>query len=246
MTRYVVVVPARYGSTRLPAKMLLADTGDPLVVHTWKRARKAPGVERVIVATDDERVASAVRAARGDVQMTRADHASGTDRCAEVAERLDVDVVVNVQGDEPLFEPKDLAALADAASRPGTDIATLAYPIADPAQAATPSVVKVVTRADGTALYFSRAPIPFDRATGVAATSARAHVGIYAFPRRRLLEFPRLPAGTLAAAESLEQLRALEAGWRIAVLPATNPAFGIDTPEDYRRFVERVRRGGRA
>jgi 3-deoxy-manno-octulosonate cytidylyltransferase (CMP-KDO synthetase) len=168
---------------------------------------------------------------------TRADHVSGTDRCAEAAERLDEDVVVNVQGDEPLFEPNDLAALAEAAARPGVDVATLAYPVESAAAAAAPSVVKVVTRADGSALYFSRAPIPFDRARGAAASSARAHVGIYAFPRRRLLEFPRLPQGTLAAVESLEQLRALEAGWRILVLPASRPAFGIDTPDDYRRFV---------
>lgn len=241
--RYAVVVPARYASTRLPGKMLLAETGKPLVVHTWERAKAAPGVSRVVVATDDERVATAVRKAGGEAVMTRADHVSGTDRCAEVAARLAEDVVVNVQGDEPLFDPKDLAALAEAASRPGTDIATLSWPIGDPAAAAPPSLVKVVTRADGSALYFSRAPIPFDRATGRAATTARAHVGIYAFPRRRLLEFPSLPAGTLAAVESLEQLRALEAGWRIVVLPASAPAFGIDTPDDYRRFVARVRTG---
>jgi 3-deoxy-manno-octulosonate cytidylyltransferase (CMP-KDO synthetase) len=244
VTRYAVVVPARYASTRLPAKMLLAETGTPLVCHVVERARRAPGVGRVVVATDDDRIAAAVRAAGGEAVATRVDHASGTDRCAEAAEGLDADVVVNVQGDEPLFEPRDLAALAEAAARPGVDVATLAHPIADPAAAASPSVVKVVTRADGTALYFSRAPIPFDRARGGASPLARAHVGIYAFPRRRLLEFPRLPAGTLAAVESLEQLRALEAGWRVDVLPASVPAFGIDTPEDYRRFVDRVRRGG--
>ena len=197
----------------------------------------------MIVATDDDRIEAAVRSFGGEVVRTDPAHDSGSARCAEVAAGLAEDVVVNVQGDEPAFAPEDLARLATAAGRPGVDVATLSYPIPSPASAALHSLVKVVCRADGTALYFSRAPIPFDRATGHASVHAHAHVGIYAFPRRRLLDFVALPKGTLAATESLEQLRALEAGWTIAVLPATNPPLGVDTPEDYRHFVALVRSG---
>ncbi len=240
---FAVVIPSRYASTRLPAKPLLRETGRYLVEHVVLRAKQAPGVSRVIVATDDDRIEAAVLSFGGEVVRTDPSHDSGSARCAEVAGGLSEDVVVNVQGDEPAFAPEDLARLAAAAARPGVDIATLSYPIASPASAALPSLVKVVVRADGTALYFSRAPIPFDRATGHASARALAHVGIYAFPRRRLLDFVALPAGTLAATESLEQLRALEAGWTIAVLPATNPPLGVDTPEDYRHFVALVKSG---
>ena len=243
---FAVVIPSRYASTRLVAKPLLRETGRYLVEHVVQRARLAPGVSRVIVATDDDRIEAAVRSFGGEVVRTHPGHESGSARCAEVARGLTEDVVVNVQGDEPAFAPEDLARLARAAARPGVDVATLSFPITSPAEAALSSLVKVVLRADGTALYFSRAPIPFDRATGQASTGALAHVGIYAFPRHRLLDFVALAPGTLAATESLEQLRALEAGWTIAVLPATNPPLGVDTPEDYRRFVELVRAGGLA
>jgi 3-deoxy-manno-octulosonate cytidylyltransferase (CMP-KDO synthetase) len=226
-------------------KPLLRETGKYLVQHVVERARLAPGVVRVVVATDDDRVDAAVRSFGGELVRTRSDHVSGSDRCAEVAERLTEPVIVNVQGDEPLFEPDDLSLLAEHASRPTIDMATLAHPVREPAEAASPNVVKVVARTDGAALYFSRAPIPFDRATGGPAASARVHVGIYAFRRERLLAYARLPAGTLAPTESLEQLRALEAGWHVAVLPATVPAFGIDTPDDYARFVARVRSSAR-
>lgn len=241
MTGYAVVIPARYGSTRLPAKPLLRDTGKYLVQHVVERARLAPGVARVVVATDDERIEAAVRSFGGEVARTDPAHESGTARCAEVAERLAEPVVVNVQGDEPLFEPADLATVAAAAADPANDLATLAHPVADLAEASRPSVVKVVVDARGRALYFSRAPIPFDRDRGGLASGALAHVGIYAFRRERLAAYVRLPAGRLAGLESLEQLRALEAGWRIAVRPASRPAQGIDTPEDYERFVRTTR-----
>jgi len=243
VTPFVVVVPARIGSTRLPEKPLLRETGKYLVEHVVDRARRASGVVRVVVATDDARIEAAVRSFGGEAMRTDPSHESGTARCAEVAARIDAAVVVNVQGDEPAFEPGDLARLAEAAARPDVDIATLAHPITDAAEAGRPGVVKVVLRTDGTALYFSRAPIPFDRLRGGAAVPSLGHVGIYAFRRQRLLDYVRLPAGTLAGLESLEQLRALEAGWRIAVLPATRPALGIDTPEDYARFVRGWRAG---
>ncbi|MFO0932645.1 MAG: 3-deoxy-manno-octulosonate cytidylyltransferase [Planctomycetota bacterium] len=245
MIPFAVVVPARIASTRLPEKPLLRETGKFLVQHAVERAARAPGVARVVVATDDARIEAAVRSFGGEVVRTDPAHPSGTSRCAEVAAQLAEEVVVNVQGDEPTFEPADLTALAAAAARPDVDIATLAHPVA-PEDAARPSVVKVVLRADGTALYFSRASIPFDRAKHRVADGALAHVGIYAFRRTRLLDYVRLPEGMLAGLESLEQLRALEAGWRIAVLPATRPALGIDTPDDYRRFVELVRAGREA
>ena len=194
-------------------------------------------MSRVVVATDDDRVEEAVRSFGGTCVRTSPDHESGTARCAEVARTLSEPVVVNVQGDEPLFEPADLQTLAAAAARRGVDVATLAHPVEDERAAKSPNVVKVVTRADGTALYFSRAPIPFDRARGGVSATARAHVGIYAFRRERLLAFAALPRSPLADAESLEQLRALEHGWTIAVLPSSRPAFGIDTPDDYRRFL---------
>jgi 3-deoxy-D-manno-octulosonate cytidylyltransferase len=241
--RVAVVIPARYASTRLPAKPLLARTGRTLIEHVVTRARRAPGVSRVLVATDDARIEAAVRGFGGEVVRTDPAHESGTARCAEVAAGLSEDVVVNVQGDEPAFEPADLTRLARAAAAPDVDIATLSWPVAPAEDAAAPHVVKVVVRADGRALYFSRAPIPFDRAAGRASDHALAHVGIYAFRRGRLLDYVRLPAGTLAPTESLEQLRALEAGWSIAVLPATNPPLGVDTPDDYERFVELVRSG---
>lgn len=243
MIPFAVVVPARIASTRLPAKPLLRETGKYLVQHAVERAALAPGVARVVVATDDARIEAAVRSFGGEVVRTDPAHASGTSRCAEVAAGLREPVVVNVQGDEPTFEPADLSALAAAAAREDVDVATLAHPIASAEEAARASVVKVVLRADGTALYFSRASIPFDRAKHRVADGALGHVGIYAFRRQRLLDFVRLPEGTLAGLESLEQLRALEAGWRIVVLPATRPALGIDTPEDYRRFVDLWRRG---
>ncbi|MCC7139594.1 MAG: 3-deoxy-manno-octulosonate cytidylyltransferase [Planctomycetes bacterium] len=241
--RYAVVVPARYGSTRLPAKALLRATGKYLVEHVVERARRAPGVSRVVVATDDDRIEAAVLSFGGEVARTDPDHPSGTARCAEVAARLSEPVVVNVQGDEPCFSPGDLARLAEAAARPGCDLATLCHPVASPEEAARPSLVKVVRRADGTALYFSRAPVPFDRERGCAAAGALGHVGIYAFRRERLLDYVRLPQGRLAPVESLEQLRALEAGWTIDVLPASRAAFGVDTPEDYERFVALVAQG---
>ncbi len=240
---FAVVIPSRYASTRLPAKALLRETGKYLVEHVVERARLAPGVTRVIVATDDDRIEAAVRSFGGDVVRTDPSHESGSARCAEVARTLSEDVIVNVQGDEPAFDPNDLTRLAELARRPGVDVATLSHRIASPAEAAASSLVKVVVRADGRALYFSRAPIPFDRATGLASEHALAHVGIYAFPRSRLLEYVTLPPSALAEAESLEQLRALDAGWTIAVLPATNAPLGVDTPEDYRRFVALVKTG---
>lgn len=238
--RYAVLVPARLGSTRLPEKVL-APVGDRILVQlTVERARAAPGVERVLVLTDDARVEGAVRAFGAEVWRTRPDHASGTDRCAEAAARLDVDVVVNLQADEPFVEPQDLADLAEAVAGGGADLATLAYPFAGDADRADVSAVKALVAVDGFAVGFQRAwPSP---ATVEASSAAEVlhHLGVYAFPRAGLLAFTALPPGVGEQRERLEQLRALEAGWRIRVLRARAPAFGIDTPADLARLRARL------
>jgi 3-deoxy-manno-octulosonate cytidylyltransferase (CMP-KDO synthetase) len=231
---YAVLVPARYGSTRLPGKMLLRETGKYLVQHTHERALAAPGRPRVLVLTDDGRVEAAVRSFGGEVLRTRADHASGTDRCAEAAARLTEPVVVNLQGDEPLIEPQDLFRLAQAVSTDEADLATLAYPFQHESDMVPPQVVKALRRADGLAADFRRSvPTPAER----HGVDVLHHVGVYAFRRERLLDFAALPPSPREVSERLEQLRALENGWRVRVLTASRPGFGIDTREDYERFV---------
>ncbi len=198
-----------------------------------ERARRARGVDGVAVATDDERIARAAEAA-GAVAIMTGPAATGTDRVAEAARRLDpsADVVVNLQGDEPLIEPEAIETLVELMDG-GTDMGTLARPL-DPGEAERAQVVKVVTDLAGNALYFSRAPIPHRRAGG-SSPLARAHVGIYAFSAAFLQRFAALPPGRLEAEESLEQLRALEHGHRIRVADTAYRGFGIDTPEDLER-----------
>jgi len=231
VARYAILIPARYASTRLPGKVLLKESGKYLIQHVVERACLATGATRVLVLTDDDRVEHAVRDFGGNVIRTRADHVSGTDRCAEAAASLHEDVFVNVQGDEPLFDPADLVALA-AAVHEGADIATLGYPFADDAQRADPHAVKALRDEDGWALGFQRAA-PAAGAPG----EVLHHVGIYAFRRSRLLEFTSLDPSEGEQREKLEQLRALDNGWRIRVLDASRPAFGIDTRADYDAFL---------
>ncbi len=240
MARYAILIPARFGSTRLPGKVLLDESGKYLVQHVVERARIATGVTRVFVLTDDDRVEHAVRDFGGDVIRTRADHTSGTDRCAEAAENLNEEVFVNVQGDEPLFDPADLAALA-AAVHEGADIATLGFPFADEAQLADPNAVKAIRNAEGWALGFQRDP-PGDDVAG----EVLHHVGIYAFRRERLLEFAQLGPTERETQERLEQLRALDNGWRVQVLDSSRAAFGIDTRADYDAFLTALAREGGA
>ena len=238
--RYAVLIPARYGSTRLAGKVLLRESGKFLVQHVQERASQAPGVERVIVLTDDDRVEAAVRGYGGDVLRTRSDHVSGTDRCAEAAARLDVEVVVNLQADEPLIDPGDLAGLARAVAEGGADIATLGHAFRDPAQELDPNAVKALVAADGAALdFFRTAPTTAQRSRG----RVLHHLGIYAFPTPRLLAFAAMAPSPREVAERLEQLRALEAGWRLVVREAARPALGIDTREDYEAFLREVGRG---
>ncbi len=242
----IAVIPARFASTRLPGKPLLSETGRPLIQHVVEAARQAQSLHRIIVATDDPRIAEVVTGFGGEAMMTRADHATGTDRVAEVAARIDqAGIIVNVQGDEPEIAGSTIDRLVSLLlSDRDAPMATLATPIRDPAVYRDPSCVKVVCSRRGRALYFSRCPIPFHRdglpAPAAASTPvAHLHLGLYAYRREFLLSIGSLPRSPLEAAEKLEQLRVLEAGHPIAVGIVDEPSIGIDTPEDYRRFVER-------
>ena len=233
----LAVIPARYQSTRLPGKILADIAGRPMIEHVFRRASAARLVHAVIVATDDDRIASAVRGFGGAAIMTRADHVSGTDRIAEVVAAHPFRAVVNLQGDEPLIEPETIdAAIAPLLADSTIEMSTLSRPFADADEFRNPNVVKVVTDARGHALYFSRSPIPFPRGAALPAP-ARAHVGLYVYRRETLLKLAGLPAAPLEIVESLEQLRALAHGVRIQVVETSHAAAGVDTLQD----LERVR-----
>lgn len=231
----VAVIPARWASSRFPGKPLAELAGEPMIAHVVRRAAAARSVSAVLVATDDERIAAAARAAGAEAAMT-GECASGTDRvAAAVAGRGDWDIVVNLQGDEPLLAGDNVDVLvAGLRQRRDLGMATLCRPL-DPVRADDPNAVKVVRRADGRALYFSRACVPFPRSAADAAPLWRLHLGIYAFRRATLAKFVALPPSPLERAEALEQLRALEYGIDILVLDAPHDAFGVDTPEDLER-----------
>jgi len=239
----IAVIPARYGSTRLPAKALADIEGVPMVVRVWQQARRAGSIDRVIVATDDERIAAPIRAAGGEAMMTAHDHPSGTDRVAEVARKVAGEVYVNVQGDLPFFDPRDLDALVAPMLEDRTlEMATLATAISDLEEYRNPNVVKVVCAGSGDALYFSRSPIPFGRdLEGVPAGTLR-HIGVYAFQRDSLMRFTAIPQSRLEKIEKLEQLRALESGWRIRVIASHAPSIEVDTIEDLNRARGRTGR----
>jgi len=240
--RTVIVIPARYASSRLPGKPLLRETGKYLIEHVYERACQSKA-DAVIVATDDRRILDAVRGFGGRVVMTRDDHPSGTDRIAEVARGLDAEIVVNLQGDEPLIEPPALDLLPDLLRRDTeAEVATLAAPIASMDQYLDPNCVKVVCESRGRALYFSRSPIPFLR-EGQPDFARRPalflqHLGLYAYRRDFLLKFARLPVEPLEECERLEQLRVLGVGKAISVGIVEHAGRGVDTPADYQRFVE--------
>ena len=232
-----IIIPARFASSRLPAKPLLRQTGKYLVQHVYERACEVKSASRVIVATDDARIAAAVRSFGGEVAMTRADHLSGTDRIAEVAMSLDAEILVNIQGDEPLVDPESIETLIELMRRPATDMATLAVPIPDAAAYRNPNVVKVVTDDAGRALYFSRSPIPFFRDAEPDLSLAKQHLGLYAYRREFLLRITKLPLHPLELAEKLEQLRVLGSGGTLRVGVVPHAHRGVDTPEDYAAFV---------
>jgi len=234
----VAAIPARYGSTRLPGKALLPLAGRPMIEHVWRRASEARGLARVVVLTDDERIARVVEGFGGEVEMTPVDCASGTDRIAWAAASWECAGVVNVQGDEPLIDPEGISRVAAHLAEHAADpIVTLAAD-AEPGDLDTPSVVKVVLDRRGYALYFSRAAIPFPRLPGGAGPLR--HLGIYGYRRDALIGLARLEPTPLERAESLEQLRALENGIPIRVLTGARPSWGVDTEEDAAAIERRL------
>jgi 3-deoxy-manno-octulosonate cytidylyltransferase (CMP-KDO synthetase) len=235
------VIPARYGAQRFPGKPLALIAGKPLVQRVYEQARKASRLDAVVVATDDQRIADAVRGFAGAVAMTSPDCPSGTDRAAEVAKQFPCEFIVNIQGDEPLMQPEMIDQLVEGIS---TDahcaMATLARRIESPELLTNPNVVKVTFASNGNALYFSRHAIPYVRDTGAEATHYK-HLGIYAYRREFLLKFVTMPPSSLEKTEKLEQLRALENGFAIKVLVTPHDSVGVDTPEDV-KLVEEILR----
>jgi 3-deoxy-manno-octulosonate cytidylyltransferase (CMP-KDO synthetase) len=251
MPRSVVVIPARYAAVRLPGKPLLRETGKYLIQHVYERAACASRVDDVLVATDDERILQAVQSFGGHAVLTSPAHRSGTDRVAEAVRTVEADYVVNVQGDEPEIEPEAIDLVIEMLERyPKAAMSTLAAPVRDLARVADPNLVKVVLDGFGYALYFSRAPIPatkrYPDIPPADGLNYLGHVGIYGFRRDFLFTFTHLDRSPLEGHESLEQLRALEHGHKIIVGVSPYQPRGVDTPEDYRQFVERHRaaRGG--
>lgn len=236
----VAVIPARYQSTRFPGKPLASETGKTLIEHVVLQVQKAKLIDEIIVATDDQRIFDAVEAFGGKVMMTSSDHPNGTCRIAEVAANLpdDVDMIVNVQGDEPEIEPAVIDQLV-AGLRADSDapMATLASPFADDEDPANPNIVKLVMSQTHRALYFSRSLIPYDRDN--KGCMPLKHPGLYAFRRDFLLKYPKLTATPLEQLEQLEQLRVLEHGYPIAIVKTVCHHHGIDTPEQYAEFVSR-------
>lgn len=250
--RSVGIIPARLASSRLPGKLLLCETGKPLLQYIWEAANRAESLSEVIVAADDEKIRTVVEEFDGRCELT-GKHESGTDRVAEVVARCceDAEIIVNLQGDEPELSPKHIDLLVNSLKKnPQAQMATLASPCNTPQELNDPANVKVAMAESGNALYFSRSPIPFvrDRTVlevfsvakkSVAENPWLIHVGIYAYRRDFLLELTQKPASPLEGLEKLEQLRALEAGATIKVEVVESRAVGIDTQEDYARFVER-------
>jgi len=228
----IAIIPARFNSTRFPGKPIVEIDGKTLIEHVYRRVEQAALVERIVVATDDRRIAAAVQRFGGTAIMTRDDHPSGTDRLAEAAQDLDpATLVVNVQGDEPMIHPDDIDKAIAAARLQDAEIVTLKTKLED-AQGNDPNRVKVVTDQNGMALYFSRSKIP-------SGGTCFLHVGLYVYRVGFLKKFTKLEAGPLERAERLEQLRALEHGYRIRVVEVANESWGIDTPEDLERFREK-------
>ncbi len=242
----VIVIPARYGSTRFPGKSLARLQGRPMIQWVWEAASRSRLSEQVIIATDDDRIADVAAKFGADVVMTKKSHSSGTDRIAEVADKISAHLYINVQGDEPLLQPGAVDDLIRGmAESPRVPIGTLAHPIEREAEWRSPEIVKVVCNRHNEALYFSRSPLPFMRAWSTKAKLLR-HVGIYAYRANALATFVSLKPSALELAESLEQLRALEHGMTIQVIETKYRCLGVDTPADLERVEEEMRRVAKA
>lgn len=246
--KVVVIIPVRYGSSRFAGKPLADLAGKPIIEHVYTRVLKSPVVDAAFVATDDERIRAVVEAFGGKVIMTASSHRSGTDRVAEAAGILGLapeDLVVNVQGDQPLFEPGQIEeVIAPLLADSSLVMSTLIYRIRAAEEITHPNAVKVVFDRDGFALYFSRSPIPYVRDRGLSATYYKHH-GIYAYRRAFLSTFTSLPEGSLETLEALEQLRPMEYGYRIKVIETPHDSLEIDTPEDLERARAILERTGK-
>lgn len=231
-----IIIPARYASTRLPGKPLIEINNKPIIQWVYERASQSKLAQEVIVATDDERIFNAVINFGGKAQMTAADHQSGSDRIAEIANKNpNIDIIVNVQGDEPLITPESIDSAINALiSDKNADISTLIREIKDKEEISNPNIVKVVTDINGNALYFSRAAIPYERVS--EQTKFYGHIGLYAYKRASLLAMTKLPPSDLEKTECLEQLRALQNGMVIKTIQVDYKPIGIDTPEDVEEF----------
>ncbi len=248
--KIIVCIPARYGSTRFPGKVLANDTGKFLIQHAYERAKLAKLPSKILIAADDKRILEAAKSFGADCVLTSPDCKSGTDRIAEAVAGIDCDIVVNVQADEPEIDPAHIDLLAQMLlDNPETQMATLAAPFENPDQIADPNIVKVVVtsienRESRIALYFSRLPIPYDRQQGGLGRKDLylRHLGIYAYRKDFLLQLTKLPQTPLEKTEKLEQLRALENGFEILVDRVERTADGIDTPAQYADFVKRYKK----
>ena len=249
--RSTIVIPARLASTRLPRKLLLRDTGKPLIQHTYEAASRSSRASGVLVAADCEEIASVVRSFGGNVELTSPECASGTDRVAEIARKMPgVDIFVNVQGDEPEISRHAIDLAVELLESDSSAVmSTLATPIRTKEKLHDPACVKVIFDHRQRAIYFSRAPIPFARTWNDSLLTDdpphfHQHIGLYAYRRDFLLQLASLPRPSIERLESLEQLRVLHAGYPILVGTIDEPTIGIDTPDDYRAFVERARPAG--
>ncbi len=246
----IAVIPARFGSTRFPGKALALIKDKPMIQWVYERAQRSRLVNRVIVATDDERIIKATAAFGGEAVMTSRDHSTGTDRIAEVARNLDCSLVVNVQGDEPLIHPEMIdQTIAPLAEDPSIPMGTVCKLIETSDEAFDPNVVKVVFDEKGFALYFSRAPIPWDRDRWSGKDSLKdlplsgalyKHIGLYVYRRDFLLQYAQMPQTALETTEKLEQLRALEYGYQIKTVVTKHESFGVDIPEDLGKILQRL------
>jgi 3-deoxy-manno-octulosonate cytidylyltransferase (CMP-KDO synthetase) len=250
--KITAIIPARYGSTRFEGKALADILGKPMIQHVYERTVRTPLVSDVVVATDDERIATAVRSFGGRAEMTSTGHETGTDRLAEVAARLDADIIVNVQGDEPLIEPAMInEAIEPLVSDPSLTMSTLKSRIKSLHDFLSPNVVKVVTDWEGYALYFSRSPLPNfrdkwndlkDDAFASGRLLCYKHVGLYVYRREFLLQFAQMSPTYLELAEKLEQLRVLENGYRIKVVETSHDSIGVDTPGDLDAVLTKLKK----
>ena len=242
--KVIGVIPARWGSTRFEGKVLADINGKPMIRHVWERAQKSRKIDEVLIACDDERIMAAAKKFNAQAVMTSKNHPSGTDRIAEAVKNVKADIVINIQADEPLIDPATIDALAACLSKDKTaPVATVIKAIEDLNEIANPNVVKVAVDHKGYALYFSRSPIPYNRAgSDPKKVPYYKHAGIYAYRKNFLLKFKDLPKSKLESAEKLEQLRILEAGYKIKTVLTRQESVGVDTPEDLARVKELLNR----